>query len=567
MVEIDRHVFHYRSTVDDTEQPYVVCAPANAPSDQKLPVVFLLHDILSQPEPGSFVEEGFRHAADWLPALMAVAPSILVQPFGRGNAGWLGLGGRDFFDVRGRLIEQFPCDPQAMSLLGIGAGATGALQLSCWFPDQFAAVAAVGAWTDARAGLPLGANCWPTWERAQREAVSPRDLVDNLSNLPVHIEHPWWFGGLAGTAGPEHFGCLQSSLDKRKIAYQAGPNGQEVCLRRECPNDRQALLEWLLAHRVADQSAAIRFKTYGLRASRCHWLQIGQLRAAGRPGWMRAEISSQGGRIKTKGIQSVALRIPEAAGRQSSWSLQVDKQPVSFLGRPGNLGGRWIHLERLAGGWQCTDAEPSREPWPFDPANAPGLVKSPAVSGPVMDLHWDAPLLVPGSLGTEAENDLMQQFAEHLRARWQSGEDSANPHPGDRSVAVSYPLRLDSAVNEGCLGQHHLVLIGTPKTNLLLARFRAHLPCRWTDDPDTGQTMSFTINDRQYDDPRDTAFFVCPNPQCCTCYLLVVTANRVSALARAASVMTAFLPDFLVHRGERVLDWGYFGPDWQAPGK
>ena len=98
---------------------------------------------------------------------------------------WLGIGGLDLFDTYSALRAQFPCADDATSLLGIGAGATGALQLACWFPDRFAALALIAPWADDRQDLPLGVKDWPEWEKAQRRAVSPLALVGNLDEIPI----------------------------------------------------------------------------------------------------------------------------------------------------------------------------------------------------------------------------------------------------------------------------------------------------------------------------------------------------------------------------------------------
>lgn len=570
-----RHLFHYRSELDRTDQPYLVSAPVETPRTGRLPILFVLHDTLAEPTPEGFLEAATAEAARWDDALSESRPAVLAFPFGRGNAGWLGAGGRDLFDVWEELADKFPLEDKA-ALAGIGAGATGALQLATWFPDRFSAVAAVGAWTSEREDLPLGAREWPAWERTQRRAVSPARLACNLAGLGVYLEHPWWIDGADDSASPSHLDALVSELVRFKIPFHRSESDRARSWRRESPSDRHALLEGLLWPPALAPCDRFRFKTYSTRSTSKEGIRIDRITDGGLPSIVRARVRRRSIRLKTRGVDAISLqprrllRLADRLRLDEQWlDLHSEKEPTDH----------WISFERTGRQWtmvapdsvQTRAARPARlasggGPPPSDRAlPARIVVKGPRLGGPAMDLRWGAAAFVPGTLGDEADNLMLRDFAEGLRRRWTNGEDSIHPHPGDRTASVEYPLVADADLTDAQSRRCHLVVIGHPRNHLLLARMRSALPCRWDGvGADPSAAGGFQIAGRTYRDPRDVAFFVAPNPEEPGRYLLVITANAASALASARRVTTAFLPDYLVHRGERVLDWGYFGADWRS---
>ena len=571
MCRVARHVFRSRSTVDGTEQPYVVCAPRDLDPGQSAPILFVLHDTLADPTTGGFVEMALRRAADWLEALEATPPLILVQPFGRGNAGWLGIGGRDLFDTHSALRTQFPCDDDAVSLLGIGAGATGALQLACWFPDRFAALALIAPWADDRQELPLGIKDRPDWEKAQRRAVNPLTLAGNLDEIPIHLEHPWWFHGIDGSAGPEHHAALSAAFEGRttpiRVPDQADPS-DALDLGRSCPSDLPGLLRWLAEQRRDGERKTLRFTTYSLRSNRVDRLRIDRLSRFGAPGSIKAKRGGKGFKVKTHGVEALSIRLTADSARAAD-VVRIDKRDFSLPAVDHDAPEAWVRFERVAKQWRLLDVAEAVDAASDDSPESDGaettiqpLRKSPTAPGLMMDLRWGAVAFVPGTLGDEPTNERQRALAERWRDRWRTGADSLNPHPADHTSGVDYPVRTDVDVTESELAERNLVLIGSPSTNLLLARFRAALPCEWY-DRSVDECSSFSFGGRRYEDPRDALLLVYPNPRHPQRSLLVVTGADPRAFGSVANLSTAYLPDFLVLRGTRVLDWGYFDADWR----
>lgn len=556
MAGTTRQLLHHVSALDGSRQPYLVCS-TTCDKGSRLPAVLYLHDTLPDPSPEGFLEDAYRTAAEWMPVISASEPHLFVQPFGRGNGGWLGAGGRDLFDLLATLRHQFPLDEERTSLLGVGAGGTGALQLASWFPHRFSAVAAIGAWTDSQWDLPLGAKDWPRWERVQRHSVTPTCIAKNLRGFPVYLEHPWWFNGFEGTTSRAHFDAMRAALEKAKAKLRLPSRDDRVQIARRAPDNPTDTLHWLLSHSRLDHPRNAHFSVFQLRASEFSWGRVHRIARAGTPGSVEVKSADGHWKIKTSGIEALEVTTPRPASK-----LELDRQTL-FLQETEGAPVDPLRLERIGKEWRRI---PTSEGNASDSlADAHGILKTPSLAGPPMDLRWDRVLFVSGSLGDQAENRATSGILERLRRRWRQGSDSPNCHPGNKYVALDYPLVLDSEVTEEQMANHHLVLAGHPHCHLLLARYAGGLPCRWTGQGGNfGEQPTMQLAGKRHGDSQDVAFFLCPNPEFPSRYLLVIGVNHADALAHADKVDTAFLPDFLVHRAHVVLDWGYFDSDWRA---
>ncbi|MFO0948701.1 MAG: hypothetical protein U1D30_22720 [Planctomycetota bacterium] len=552
MAGTTRQLLHHVSALDGARQPYLVCSPDGNLTDP-MPVVVYLHDTLAEPTAEGFIEEAYRTAADWAPVVGETQPLLFVQAFGRGNAGWLGPGGRDLLDLLTTLRHAFAVDEDRIALLGVGGGATGALQLAGWFPHKFSAVAAIGAWSNPQWDLPIGADDWPEWERAQRAAIAPINLAKNLRGFPVYLEHPWWFNGLDGTTGLEHFEELCAAFKRSKANLEIADEPARMRINQQAPENRQKTLRWLLEHRRNPSPAEAHFTAFNLRASEFSWGRIHRLTHPGTPGTVEVKYAESVLRIKTHGVETLEI-ISRLPTEHAPKRVEIDKQVVLDNGDSfpavtlERIGKDWRHLPELS-----LDRESNQ--------NSPGKpFKSTRLAGPPMDLRWDQVLFVAGTLGDQADNRAVWGFLESLRRRWQVGSDSLQTHPGDKSAAIEYPLVLDTEVSQEQMESHHLVLAGHPQCHLLLARFASGLPCQWRDENHSVMHLAR----KRHDDVRDVAFFLCPNPEVPERYLFVIGVNHASALAHAGKVSTAYLPDYFVHRGIVARHWGFFDSDWRA---
>lgn len=522
-----KHLFYTSSPVDASAQPYVASIPEHWSPNEPLPVVVYLHDTLDDPTSSGFIDEAFRQAHRWTPALEQNEPCCFVQPFCRGNAGVIGWGAIELQQMLEELPERLNFQPQRVVLLGVGMGGTAVLQLACLYPDCFAAVAAIGAWTDPRLCQPIGIERPPAWQRSQLRQLSPIALAENLRNLPVYLEHPWWVLGGKSSVTAEHSQKLFEKLARSNNVTLADADSG---LRREIPSAPRELLGWLLEKTPCCPSS-VNFRTYSNLVNQCHYLKVDALQRPGKAAKLRADFADHVLTVRTKRVAAFTIQTNRLPGQLESLSVDGEEIPLSDVPKS-------ICLERFSDSWNVT-TEP-----PLEDGAAP-------LTG--LHLRFGRTAFVFGTLGDEQCNLACRQTAERLAWAWQSGTDSANRFPGDRRAAIDCPVIADVEVTEADLASQNLVLVGGPNANLLTARFQHDLPVDWSTDDE----VSFQFRGVEYCRPDEALAMLVANPEFPQRSLLVFSANSPIMYDYLGRLETALLPSYLVIRGSKVLDWGY----------
>jgi len=151
----------YRSSIDQTEQPYRLYVPSQYDGQSALPLVVALHGTGGS-EASLFEQYGGGRIKD----VAEEHGVLLLSPYGRGVTEYYGIGENDIFCVLADVQQRFQVDPDRIYLTGHSMGGTGAARLALQHPDLFAAVA------------PLSA------------AYSHPHLAHNARHVPF-----WWIGG------------------------------------------------------------------------------------------------------------------------------------------------------------------------------------------------------------------------------------------------------------------------------------------------------------------------------------------------------------------------------------
>jgi hypothetical protein len=533
MLTLAHHVLQHISAVDGQRIPCLVVAPDPLPNEA-IPAVWQLHDFLNDPTPETFLESAFRRAEEWKQAMVSQPPSVLVQPFGRGNGGWWGAALRDLLDIREHLDLAFRLSRHA--IVGVGSGATGALLTQCWFPGRFHTVLAMGAWTDDRQDIPLGMEDWPPWEKQQRRTFSPRFLATNFSGCNVMVAHPPTFLGVGHRPGLEHFRAFTLALDALRIKYD------QIELKNSPPQtsfgqfDRVKTWQRLIEPTEGTSDDAL--KSNSSRFCANEWSRIEMRGNSSKPGTIVVHRDETVFHAETRNVIMASFR----KGTASRFLIDGQELEVS----PESNG--WSSVEKLDDRWMASDfLRPS------------GSGKSSERGGPAFDLFWNAVTFVIGTLGSETELQCYREFAQALGDRWRSGEDS--PWPFARSVGESRVFPIVHDVDfESQEQKGNVIAIGTPRTNMTLAKWSNQLPISW---PSGSESDGFALRDELFLDRRDLAFVLGPRPNSMTEYAMVIAPGSLDAMASAECIRVSLLPDFLVLQGRTVRTWGYFSRNWR----
>jgi pimeloyl-ACP methyl ester carboxylesterase len=144
----------YKSSIDDSEQPFAFWVPRTYSPKRKYPLLVALHG--SDADHRMIPEECFRiHERGFREDL------VLLCPFGRGDLNFSGPGEADIWDAMRWVRERYAIDARRQYLTGLSMGGFATWRLGCGYPDQWAAIAPVCGGADVASARALSSV--PVW--------------------------------------------------------------------------------------------------------------------------------------------------------------------------------------------------------------------------------------------------------------------------------------------------------------------------------------------------------------------------------------------------------------------
>lgn len=496
----------YRSPLDGALQEYSVYVPPSYRPDTPMPVVVGLHGLHGSAHRmlpilvGLYDESDSRgHAERHLPALPETR-AILVAPWGFGDAGYRQQGEHDVVTVVERVRENYRTDVNRTYMTGLSMGGIGAAGVPFHHPDLFAASAALcGYHSYFVRGDTRGAR--RPWETYLMELRSNDRIAENGLHLPMYIVQGTLDRPLAHSQVlAERYTALGYSLQAEWPAL-----GHNVWSTTYA-NGR--IVPWFLQHRRDPTPSTIRLRTYELRWNRSAWLTLDALSAraadvdvpvrAGRAGEVRLTAAREGVvRGTTDGVYALTLAPPRTLFARSPErvSLVLDDDRLELRTDAPN------HLARVGGHWQLR----------------PTPLRVPA-GGPVREV-FDTPLVFV--VGTADPS--LTRVHERVARAWARRT----------GVPLAYPVVTDAALTDAMAEGRTLVLIGTPRSNRVLARIADRLPVRF-------DGAELQVGARRHTGNDLGVVFATHHPDHPERAVVVIAGNSPAALYRSLS-----LPDLI----------------------
>ena len=466
----------------------------DAKAEKRWPLIFLLH--------GIFADERQLALQAWrlrdLGAIVCQAPAYRQFDWGGISAAetWAGLDE----------VLKYKIDQDRVYLIGHANGGRGVWQLAEGRPDLWAA------------GAPLlsGADTGPKWdatrlypqyfnqandfrvtyslyhaaeppqpfgaplEKKLLEQASLASRVENLVALPLRHSY--------GEENPNTASERLAMLD-RFIELGAPLATHEVpgAAHGAAPDEWQSedFYQWLLAHRRPPVPTHVRFTANGLRYNEAWWVRVDQLSSSAELG--RIDAALDGGKIevKTSGLAAFTLRPKSEPGQD--WAVAIDGQPA-LNAKSGNEAA--LSFVRTAEGR-----------WTTGSLGSAG--KRHGRSGPIDDFQFSRFLIVYGTQGDEKANAVLAKTGKRF---------------ADWGLGAVFESKADRDVTPADMQQSHLILIGTPQNNAVLAKMQDALPLKWTAD-------GCVLGSVQVAGTGAGACFIHPNPLAPERYVVVVTAT------------------------------------------
>lgn len=372
---------------------------------------------------------------------------IYIEPHGRGNAQYLGLGQQDVLRCLEHAKARFSVDEDRVYLTGESMGGHGTWAIASRNPQLFAAAAPVyGGW-DFRVTSIAGPA------QPQNQPRNPRELYiqersssfsssENLLNVPLLVIH----GDKDAVVSVENSRHAAQMLQRwgYDIRYWEMPGWAHEDLLQ-----RSSIVDWLLTHRRGGAPQKVRVRAIDLAAARAHWLQVRAMHEPQRIIRADAQVIEPGVvRIDSENVAAFTLALPQGldGGREEIdvvWNGARQRVP---------LEDGEAHVGASA---QSSDV----------------LRKRANLQGPISDVVNTPFMVVLGTTSRDARmRKVIERHARDLEDLWLAWQHQ--PLRFKRDVDVT---REDESA-------YSLILLGGPDANAVTRRMAKRLPLRVKQD-------------------------------------------------------------------------------------
>lgn len=550
----------YRSRVDGSYQPYGLIVPAGYNSEKPMRLDVVLH---GSTRPVGMSELRFISRFDEGEGTNPSPPNqsyLELHPLGRVENCYRWAGETDVFEAIDDVCRRYAVDRDRIVLRGMSMGASGTWHLGLKHPDRFVALGPYCGYVDthrfSETPLPNFVKVGELPEHQERglHMLDSIDYAANTGMVPAIAcmgEKDIFFQAhvLMGDAMRRE-GLTMVNLISPGTGHVIDPVTHAEQMRR---------IGEFASARMNRTPESMRFVTWTLKYSECHWLQVLGLnqhycraefsarmsddaiviqeptnisRFAIRREWRTSPFDTDGastfkqGKLpKTVSIGEVVIAIPDS--RQSA------KQLVFSL-----RDGRW-QLE------------------PSDKMEA-NKGKRPGLQGPIDDAFARPFLCVRGT--SRAWNPAAQNYAEASLKRF--SEEWHHYFRGE------LPIKDDTAVTDEDLQNRNLILFGDPGSNSLIARALPGLAITWTRE-------KLRVGETEYPSGNHVPALISPNPLPGASERYVVLNSghtfREAELNKLNYLLFPRWGDWAVLKvsdakesaAEEVIRAGYFNEEWR----
>ncbi len=518
----------YVSEIDGSAEPYFLYVPAGYDPAKSWPLLVFLHGYSARLSVNNW------HELMYSPTLQAVCEkegAILLMPFGRSNTEFMGIGESDVLKTIGFVRDEYNVDPARVILSGASMGGSGAYTIACHQPDRFAAVSAITGRVDYYEWMGVEKSALPRFKQIQMDTDYARGLLPNLQYVPALIFH----GEFDETLN------IEQSRMMHRMLLEFGQKSEYVEFEGmghlgtwDMSFEHSSFGRMLREARAPARPMRVQYRTFTLKYPGAYWVRIARFQRWGDVAQVRAEMGEDGiVHIETKNVAALTLG-PGLPGNVPNDAVKVvanGKEAPTTLTEGGAI-------DIVLDGEAIADKT---------------LRKTPALCGPIREA-FDGPFTLVYPSGRSEAHEAARRLTVQLVQDWYA-------------CAKALPeINADSEVDEDLIASRHLILVGGPEVNCVLARITDRLPVRIADD-------SYLVGDRRFPRKGNGLWMIYPNPLNPKRYVLIIDGVQWAPEVQPNHKLD-FLPDFIVFTAETVKDdtWfptnrplcaGYFDGSWQ----
>lgn len=433
------HVRAYWSPIDETPQYYSIYVPAGYDRGRAMPLVVSLHGY--DPANMEYAARN-RTVGAKMRQLSGRFGCMILEPFGRGNAFYRGLGEQDVLRAIAEVCRDYDVDRDRVFLMGYSMGGSGTWNMGTAFADRFAALGPVYGRTDYLLALaPPARLSLSAKENFLLERMSPLYAAENLLNTPVFINH----GDKDDLVDVENSREMARQLERLgyDVRYWEHPELGHGGLPCE-----PALFQWFGRYRRPTAPARVRLKTASLGHGRMNWVSIERFERMFEWAEVDARISLGNAlTLDTSNVTVLTLSPPA--------ELVNAEKPLDVV-----WNGRPAEVERIAERqWRLISSTTPKQ------ALTAAFHKTARFEGPMDDVWTSAFLIVQG---TNAPTPQMRAVVEaetrNVAERWTTWQ-----HAVPR-------IKNDTEVTTADMQSYHLILVGGPEENFITRQLLPEMP-------------------------------------------------------------------------------------------
>ncbi len=456
-----RVVRGFVSAVDGSVQPYGMIVPAGYDVNRPMRLDVVLHGS-SRPVGMSELRFMSRFEAADRPGDDAPDRDYLeLHPLGRVENGYRWAGETDVFEAIEAACRNYAVDRDRIVLRGMSMGASGTWHLGLKHPDRFVALGPYCGYVDTHefSRTPL-ANFVPVGPLPayQEKTLHLLDSVDYAANAGIVPA--------VACMGEKDVFFQAHVLMGRAMAREGlamvnliSPGTGHV-LDPATHGEQMGRIGAIASNGINRSPQRVRFVTWTLKYSRCHWLQVLGMEEHYRRAELDARVAADGTVALTEPRNVTRFAILSPVARASATMVRVGGSVVAVPARGEEARDRKIVIGKTDGKWVYQGE--------LGDVRLDG--KRPGLQGPIDDA-FTAPFLCVRGTGA-AWNPAVQA--------WSAASLKRFAYEWNRYFRGELPIKDDRDVTAEDARRFHLILFGDPGSNLWIRQVLPHLPIRWT---------------------------------------------------------------------------------------
>ena len=493
----------YIDDIDNTPQFCRCYLPITYDAKKKTPMVVYLHGYNGDnPEYINWWSADKRHDPN-----SDKNNVIFIEPHGRGNTQYLGIGDRDVLKCIKMAKEKFNVDDDRVYLVGSSMGGFGTWNVATRHPELFAAIVPIYGGGDYHVFTPKETlDMLSAWDTYLLDKSSSSAQLEDLLNVPILVLH----GDQDQSVNVNLSRYLVRMLQRwdYDVRYVEVPGKGHVELGLW-----DQTIDWLLQHKRNPFPRHVRVRSADLQSASAYWVRIIQRE---RP----AEFMDVDAEVLEGNIIRVDTRNVSAVAIAPSGVLVDLKKPVKVVWN-GNIFVEPNPNEHIV----LTEKD----------RKAAAVQKTSQIAGPIGDAQNTPFLFVVGTASKDSMmNKVIQQRVATLVGDWK-GAQKFEPR-----------VKKDVEVTETDMASYSLFLLGGPSENTIAKLIFDKTPFTVTQDNITIDGKLFEVHDA-------VLHAIYPNPYNPERYVILVAPTSAAGLC------------FYDSRRANLMQYDYFIADGKVP--